>query len=165
MELPRVTILCTIVWLGCVFAAAVFAQPAFEPGDVGAIDQPAADEPVQPHFGEITYHRCLDADTCVLTIPKVQRILGARVAVRLDRIDTPHLKGKCEREQELAAEARDLLHGVLSEAGVIEVFGHYLTDIGLTGRVVADGQDLSELLIAQGFAVTHERGGADWCAL
>ncbi|MFQ5991966.1 MAG: thermonuclease family protein [Nitrospiraceae bacterium] len=136
-----------------------------DPGDEKAPDQPQPEAPGEPHLSRITFHRCPDADRCLLTLPEYRDKLGDPVIVRLDGIRTPHLRGKCEQERILAQDARDLLHTVLSDAAQIELYGQYLVGFVLVARVMADGQDLSELLLAQGFAVPRKSGPTDWCAL
>ena len=136
-----------------------------DPGDEKAPDQPQPEAPGEPHLSDITFHRCPDANRCLLTLPDYRDKLGDPVIVRLDGIMTPHVRGKCEQERMLAQDARDLLHTVLSDATSIELYGQYLVGFVLVARVVADGQDLSELLLAQGFAVPRKSGPTDWCAL
>jgi len=71
----------------------------------------------------------------------------------VEGIDTPEIKGKCEKEKNLAKEARELVRGLLNNAQTItltiddnpkEVRGKYFR---IVGRLIADGVDISDLLI------------------
>ena len=121
------------------------------------------EERFKPRLKDITYHRCIDADRCVFTLPQYRRIIGDRVLVRLAGVETPHLRGECEQETSLAKDAVDLLEDVLSHAAEIHLSGDYMVGVELVARVEAEGQDLSELLVAQGLAVPYEQRPAHWC--
>jgi len=71
----------------------------------------------------------------------------------------------------LAYEARDLVRGLLNNAQTItltiddnpkEVRGKYFR---IVGRLIADGVDISDLLIERQLAVLYDGGtkGKDWC--
>ena len=83
--------------------------------------------------------------------------------VGLFGIEVPHLRGTCEQERVLATNAVELLQRVLSQASQIDVYDHYKIGRKHMARVVADGQDLSELLINQGLAAPYGNGRKDWC--
>ena len=118
----------------------------------------------EPHYTGLAYVRCLAADTCLLANPSPRATLGEDVMVKLVGIEAPRLTGKCEQEREFAEDARDLLHVTLSQASDIDLYPHYVLGLQTVGRVVADGQDLSSLLIEQGLAVKYAGGDQDWCA-
>ena len=118
----------------------------------------------EPHFTGLAYVRCLAADTCLLTNPSPRTTLGEDVMVKLAGVEAPSLKGRCEQESALAHNAQDLLHVTLSQASDIDLYPHYVLGLQTVGRVVADGQDLSSLLIEQGLAVKYAGGDQDWCA-
>jgi endonuclease YncB( thermonuclease family) len=99
--------------------------------------------------------------------------LGQRVEtlVRLAGVDAPELRGKCERERALAAQARDFLRARLGPREAASG-GVLLRDIRLgkyAGRVLArvqgpDGADLAELLLAEGLARRYAgRERPSWC--
>jgi micrococcal nuclease len=48
-------------------------------------------------------------------------VFGDRISIRLVGIDTPEIQGRCEREKQLAIEARDLLNEELKKANVIQI--------------------------------------------
>ena len=117
----------------------------------------------EAHQSGIRFDRCFDADSCLLVHPAQERRGEYRMLVGLFGIEVPHLRGTCEQERALATNAVELLQGVLSQASQIEVYDHYKVGRKHMARVVADGQDLSELLINQGLAVPYGDGRKDWC--
>jgi len=83
----------------------------------------------------------------------------------------PEIRGQCQKEKDLAYEARDLVRGLLDNAHTImltiddnpkEVRGKYFR---IVGRLIADGVDISDLLIQRHYAVAYDGGtkGKDWC--
>ncbi len=90
--------------------------------------------------------------------------LTARTAVRVAGVDTPEIRGKCQREKDLAVRARDFVRATVGA----EV---QLTNVGLgkyAGRVVADvwvnEQKLSDLLIAGNLGRPYHGGRREgWC--
>lgn len=118
-------------------------------------------------FDQAVYHTCYDGDTCMMSLPGIHPLFGDHIPVRLAGIDTPEMKGQCEREKQLARQARDLVRSHLSRAGEIRLRKasrdkYFRVD----ARVIADGADLSEILINQGLAVPYDGGAKtkDWCA-
>ncbi|MBF0327007.1 hypothetical protein A6A05_15020 [Magnetospirillum moscoviense] len=88
------------------------------------------------------------------------------VAVRLAGIDTPEIKGKCDRERDLAQRARDSLTQWTASGRVL------LKDVTYDkygGRAVAlvetpEGQDIAASLIKAGLAYPYEgRTKQGWC--
>ncbi len=89
----------------------------------------------------------------------------------MEGIDTPEIRGKCQKEKDLAYEVRDLVRDILNNAQTItltiddnskEVRGKYFR---IVGRLIADGVDISELLIQKNLAVLYDGGTKvkDWC--
>ena len=92
-----------------------------------------------------------------------------RVSVRIDGIDTPEIRGKCQREKELALAARD---------AVVELLGGGKVVLGnvrhgkYAGRVVArvvlpDGRDVGEEMLRRGLARSYDGRGRrkGWCGV
>ena len=99
------------------------------------------------------------------------QLFGHNIPVRVEGIDTPEIKGKCQKEKDLAKEARNLVRGLFENAQTItliiddnpkEVRGKYFR---IVGRLIADGVDISELLIQRQFAVPYGGGTKtkEWC--
>ena len=85
--------------------------------------------------------------------------------VRLDGIDTPELRGKCEDEKKLAQKARDFLIKLAGDTVMLRDihYGKY------AGRVIArvlteDGEDLVAALINAGHGRPYSGGKRQgWC--
>jgi len=100
---------------------------------------------------------CYDADTCRVNLPRsafnddwAYALFGHNIPIRIEGIDTPEIRGKCQKEKDLAYEARDLVRGLLNNAQSItltiddnpkEVRGKYFR---IVGRLMADGVDISD---------------------
>ncbi|QOJ33809.1 MAG: hypothetical protein HRU82_02090 [Nitrospira sp.] len=76
------------------------------------------------------------------------------------------MKGHCEREKQLARQARDVVRSILSQAETIHLRNasrdkHFRID----PRVIANGQHLSAVLIKQELAIPYDGGTKtkDWC--
>lgn len=107
---------------------------------------------------------CYDGDTCkMMAMPWPDVFFGT--SVRIDGVDTPEIKGKCQAEKDLAIKARDFVRERIAGREV------HLTDIHqgkYAGRVVAtvwvDGEKLSDLLIFNGLGREYHGGAReDWC--
>ncbi|MGH6662858.1 MAG: thermonuclease family protein [Rhodospirillales bacterium] len=109
----------------------------------------------------------LDGDTLVV---RARIWLGQDVEtrIRLDGIDAPELKGKCESERRMAVEARDRVARLAAGGRVILrniQYGKY------AGRVVArvetpDGRDFSDALLSAGLARAYDgRRREPWCGV
>ena len=121
---------------------------------------------------------CYDADTCRVDLPRsafnddwAYQLFGHNIPIRVEGIDTPEIRGKCQKEKDLAYEARDLVQGLFDNAQTItltidddpkEVRGKYFR---IVGRLIADGVDISEVLIQKNLAVLYVGGTKtkDWC--
>jgi endonuclease YncB( thermonuclease family) len=87
------------------------------------------------------------------------------VSVRVNGVDTPEIRGKCDAEKQAAIAARDYVRGVLGESVTLKNVkrGKY------AGRVVADvyltdGRSLTGLLIASGLGRSYGGGKrSGWC--
>jgi len=84
-----------------------------------------------------------------------------RIAVRLNGIDTPEIKGQTQKEKDLAKQIRNTLHDKIFDKIVelkntsSEKYGRLLADVYL------DGICINEWLIDQGFAVKYNGGTKD----
>ena len=146
-------------------ALAALVAGAAPPGALGAAERLAGPLPAQ-------VVSVLDGDTLEV---RVHIWLGQdlRTRVRLAGIDAPELKGKCDRERDLARRARAYLLARLDPvdagagAGMVRLrdvrYGKF------AGRVLArvetlDGTDLGQGLLAAGLARPYDgRRRASWC--
>ena len=91
--------------------------------------------------------------------------ISARVRIR--NIDTPEIHGKCARESEMAARARDKLSELIPAGTVVELSN--IKDDKYLGRIdanVADarGADIGRAMIRAGLARKYSGGRrAGWC--
>jgi len=105
-----------------------------------------------------------DGDT-VLVRARIWLGQDVETRIRLDGVDTPELKGKCEVERRLAVKAREFVAARI-EGRTVDLFqiqyGKY------AGRVVArirDAEgDLSDAIIAAGLGRAYSGGRREsWC--
>lgn len=125
--------------------------------------KPGSSQPPETHQAGIRFDRCIDTDMCLFILPGEDGKRDREIIVELFGIDVPLLRENCEHEIVLANGAIELLRQVLSETSQIEVYDHYKVGPKYLARVVADGQDLSQLLISQGFAAPKGNGKTNWC--
>nr|VFK58723.1 MAG: nuclease homologue [Candidatus Kentron sp. TUN]VFK67459.1 MAG: nuclease homologue [Candidatus Kentron sp. TUN] len=107
-----------------------------------------------------------DGDTFRATIADWPPIIGHRMGIRVNGVDTPEIRGKCRKEKELAKAARQYTATVLQEAEFVELRnirrGKYFR---IVADVYVDGENLSEKLIRDGHAVEYDGGKKtkNWC--
>lgn len=109
--------------------------------------------------------RVLDGDTFELMI-QIWIDQHIQTKLRLNGVDTPEIKGKCDKEIKLAHNARETAKKWLEDEAFIlknVSYGKY------AGRVLGDiersnGESLSQLLINQGLARPYKGGKrSSWC--
>ena len=108
--------------------------------------------------------KVIDGDTVKVWHNSVPQHLQ-ETNVRLAGIDTPEIKGKCEKEKELAVKAKKLIEDTLNSANNVKFdvidrdkYGRYLV------VVHADSININKLLIDKGLA--YEYYGStkqSWC--
>jgi micrococcal nuclease len=115
---------------------------------------------------EATVTNVYDGDTLTVNIPNWPDIVGDKMSVRLLGIDAPEIRGKCAKEKELAAAAKNLVFQFVDSKPVI------LRNVGrdkyfrLLAEVYVGEQSLSSALINAGLAVPYngDTKVTDWCA-
>ncbi len=93
------------------------------------------------------------------------------VLIRLDGVDAPELRGRCERETRLAGEARDALAAILASGDVFvrnlhadKYNGRAVARASMTDRTGAFTDDIGALMVAGGYARAYDgRARAPWC--
>jgi endonuclease YncB( thermonuclease family) len=81
-------------------------------------------------------------------------------------IDTPEIKGMCENEKALARQARAFTHNLMIGAQAIELLEPKRDKyFRILARVMADGKEVAQELVAAGFAVPYNGHGRkkNWC--
>lgn len=120
-------------------------------------------------YGNISnavFHSCYDGDTCRFDLPGLHPIIGRSIAVRLNGIDTPEIRGRCKREKELAIKAKNRLNEILKNSKKIELRniarGKYFR---IVAEIWADGVNVNEVLINEGLGVRYLGGKKilSWC--
>lgn len=106
-----------------------------------------------------------DGDTFRANIKDYPAIIGYRMSIRIAGVDTPEIKGKCEREKDLASKAKQLTVSMLRNAKLIELRnikrGKYFR---LLADVYVDDVSIADKLINNGYAVRYDGGTKiDWC--
>ena len=92
-------------------------------------------------------------------------IVGKHIRIRIKGIDAPEIKGKCQREIDLAIMARDYLRNAINQSSHIELRnierGKYFR---IVGELYIDGENISNNLINRKLAY-HYNGGKkrSWC--
>jgi len=107
-----------------------------------------------------------DGDTFRANIKNYPDIVGYHMSIRLNGIDTPEMRGKCQKEKILARKAKQITVAALRSAKVIELRnmkrGKYFR---IVTDVYVDNINLSDLLIKNKVAVRYYGGKKikDWC--
>ena len=112
------------------------------------------------------YVRNYDGDTITFNLPNLHPIIGKKIRVRLNGLDTPEIRGKCDKEKYNAEQARDMVTDILKDAERIDLKnmgrGKYFR---IVADVYVDGENLAEALIDSGMAVKYDGGekNTSWC--
>ncbi len=118
-------------------------------------------------FRCVRYIKNYDADTITVSIPGVHAIIGEKMNIRVNGVDTPEIRTKNKCEKKKARDAKKLVKALLKSAKRID-----LTNIqrGKYFRIVADvmidGKSLSFYLLKNGLAVNYDGGTKkkmNWC--
>ena len=112
------------------------------------------------------YVRNYDGDTITFNLPELHPIIGEKISIRVNGIDTPEIKGKCEKEKYDAQQVRDMVADILKDAEQITLKnmerGKYFR---IAADVIVDGENLADILIEAGMAVRYDGGKKThkWC--
>ena len=105
------------------------------------------------------YVRNYDGDTVTFNLPGLHPIIGKKINIRVNDIDTPEIRGKCDKEKYDAEQARDMVADILKDAEQITLKnlerGKYFR---IVADVYADGENLADILIEAGMAVRYDGG-------
>lgn len=107
-----------------------------------------------------------DGDTFRANLKGYPAIIGERIGIRINGIDTPEMHGQCQKEKTLARRAKELTVTQLRGAKKIELRnmkrGKYFR---IVADVYVDGRNLGRTLIDNALAVEYDGGhkGKDWC--
>ena len=106
-----------------------------------------------------------DGDTFRVNISGWPDIIGQRIPVRVNGVDTPEMRGKCRLEVELARKAKKVTVAMLRNGSKIELRnikrGKYFR---VVADVFVDGKSLAEELLRQKLAYRYTGGKKQsWC--
>ena len=106
-----------------------------------------------------------DGDTFRVNIDSLPPIVGKNIAIRLEGVDTPEIKGKCQYEKDLAIKARDFVRNKLFNANEIKLNeiqrGKYFR---VVAKVFIDEVSLEQELLDNGLAYKYSGGKkSSWC--
>ena len=121
-----------------------------------------------PQYGTVTVSKVIsvyDGDTFRVNIASLPPIVGKNIAIRVNGVDTPEIRGKCQYEKNLALEARDFVRGKLANAKEIKLTnlqrGKYFR---VVANVLVDGVSLEQELLDNKLAYSYDGGKKlSWC--
>jgi endonuclease YncB( thermonuclease family) len=121
-----------------------------------------------PEYGTVTVSKVIsvyDGDTFRVDIDSLPPIVGRNIPIRLNGVDTPEIRGKCEHEKDLAIKARDFVRNKLANAKEIKLNnlqrGKYFR---VVANVMVDGVSLEQELLDKEFAYKYTGGKkSSWC--
>ena len=117
------------------------------------------------HKGAV-YLRNYDGDTITFNLPGLHPIIGEEISIRVNGIDTPEIKGKCEKEKYNAQQAQQMVADFLKDAEQI-VLKSMERDkyFRIAADVIIDGENLADVLVEAGMAVRYDGGKKThkWC--
>ena len=108
---------------------------------------------------------CYDGDTCYISISSLPKSLH-KMSIRVLGIDTPEIRGKCEKEKELALKARVFANETFRAARVIKFLDLKWDKYGgrILSNVYLDGHLYADMIINEGLARPYDGGKKDgWC--
>ncbi len=121
-----------------------------------------------PTYGTITpteIRSIYDGDTFKVTIKEWPAIIGDKISIRVAGVDTPEMRGQCDREKQLAREAKKHTVNFLRSGKKIELRnmqrGKYFR---IVAEVYVDGKSLTDSLITAGLGYPYDGGKKQsWC--
>lgn len=119
-------------------------------------------------YGDLqaTILKVVDGDTIDVTICNVHPIIGQAISVRVDAIDTPEIRGKCEAEKQLAIKAKNTVISILPIGSQItlknikrDMYFRLLAKV-----ILPDGTNLASELIKLDLARPYDgKTKQSWC--
>ena len=122
----------------------------------------------KPQYGTVTVSKVIsvyDGDTFRVNIDSLPPIVGKNIAIRVNGVDTPEIRGKCQNEKNLALKARDFVRAKLANAKEIKLTnlqrGKYFR---VVANVLVDGVSLEQELLDNQLAYEYSGGKKlSWC--
>jgi len=113
------------------------------------------------------YIRNYDGNTITFNLPGLHPIISEKISIRVNGIDTPEIKGKCEKEKYDAKQAQQMVADILKDADQIVLRnmerGKYFR---IAADVIVDGENLGDILVETGVAIRYDGGRKvkGWCS-
>ena len=122
----------------------------------------------KPQYGTVTVSKVIsvyDGDTFRVNIDSLPPIVGKNIPIRVNGIDTPEIRGKCQYEKNLALEARDFVRAKLANAKEIELTNlQRVKYFRVVANVLVDGVSLEQELLDNELAYEYDGGKKlSWC--
>ena len=122
----------------------------------------------KPQYGSLSVSKVnsvYDGDTFRVDIDVLPPIIGKNIAIRVNGVDTPEIRGKCQYEKNLALKARDFVRAKLANAKEIKLTnlqrGKYFR---VVANVLVDGVSLEQELLDNELAYEYSGGKKlSWC--
>ncbi len=122
----------------------------------------------KPQYGTVIVSKVIsvyDGDTFRVNIDLLPPIVGRNIPIRVNGIDTPEIRGKCQYEKDIAIKARNFVRGKLNNAEEIKLTnlqrGKYFRVIA---NVIVDGISLEQELLDNDLAYSYYGGKKlSWC--
>jgi len=117
-------------------------------------------------YNNAIYIKNYDGDTITFNLPNLHPIIGEKISIRVNGIDTPEIRGKCEKEKYDAKQAKEMVADILKDAEQIVLRnmerGKYFR---IAADVIVDGESLADVLVEAGVAVRYDGGKKihKWC--
>ncbi len=99
-------------------------------------------------YGDIEnaqYVRNYDGDTITFNLPGLHPIIGDKISIRVNGIDTPEIRGQCVKERYDAKQAKEMVVDILKDAEQIVLKnmerGKYFR---IAADVFVDGENLAD---------------------
>lgn len=115
----------------------------------------------------VKYIKNYDADTITFDIPGLHQLVGKKMNIRVEGVDTPEIRTKNKCEKEKARHAKKLVAHLLKRAKRIDLQniqrGKYFR---IVAEVRIDGILLGEYLVKNGLGYPYKGGTklkVDWC--
>jgi endonuclease YncB( thermonuclease family) len=119
-----------------------------------------------PAFADVFVNspRVIDGDTIETDIRPLPSL--SPLKLRIQGIDTPEMKGKCQKEKDLARKAKDEVIK-MTNGKFVQIVASSWDKYGgrVVGSAFVDGTSVAEMLVKQGLAVPYhgEKKTHDWC--
>lgn len=109
--------------------------------------------------------RVYDGDTFFIKHDNCPPVLCERIGVRINGIDTPEIRGKCQLEKDAAILAKKELQAALESGYSIELRHTTKEKYGrLLGELYIDDENFGDTLVAKGLARAYDGGArSGWC--